>query len=102
MMAIAGGHRRALEVHCTCREDVSPDERQLLLAVARSQLGDVHGCEGLLDDLIKPGARDQVAEIAARLARRFREAGHLLGGTRVMSSKPAPSHHMMPAAAGVH
>lgn len=102
MMAIVHGHRRQVEIHCTCYGNLSQDEKRLLEALTLSQRGERGVAEELLGDLLEGQGRVRVAAIMIQLSQRLGEAGLELVGLETLSLRLPRNRYVMPVAAGLH
>jgi hypothetical protein len=63
-----GAAIRPVAIGCFCTKRVSPDEAQVLAALAAAQAGDAPGCEAVLRGLLSPVAAREAGRAARRLA----------------------------------
>jgi hypothetical protein len=63
-----GAATKPVAIGCFCCKQVSPDEAQVLSAVAAAQAGDRESCERLLGALLSPVAAHEATRAAMRLA----------------------------------
>jgi hypothetical protein len=63
-----GAATKPVAIGCFCCKQVSPDEAQVLSAVAAAQAGDREHCARLLGALLSPVAAHEAARAAMRLA----------------------------------
>ncbi|MBK1696178.1 hypothetical protein [Rhodovibrio salinarum] len=93
-----GAAVKPVAIGCFCCKQVSPDEAQVLAAVAAAQDGDRSGCEQLLRSLLSPVAAREATRAAMRLAHALSQVELPVAIDQPQALAPTASPHDWPAA----
>jgi len=92
-----GAATKPVAIGCFCCKQVSPDEAQVLSAVAAAQAGDRESCARLLGALLSPVAAHEAARAAMRLAHALNAVDLPVGVDRPRAAQSEPENVSQPA-----